>query len=86
MILAAFFGPLMLAIGFAVALGLRCVAALIAAVALSSEVGATDAEFLSAPLALASKKRDTALLRHRPLGRRALDSATELWDAQRVTV
>lgn len=86
MVLAAFRSSLVLAIGFAVALGLRCVAALVAAVALSSEIGATHAEHLPAPLALASKKRDTTLLRHRPLGRRALDSAAELWDAQDVTV
>lgn len=86
MVVTAFFGPLVLAIGFAVALGLRCVAALIAVVALSSEVGATDAKHLSAPVALASKQRDTSLPRHSPLGRRALDSAAELWDAQGVTV
>jgi hypothetical protein len=86
MVVTAFFGALVLAISLAVALGLRCIAALIAVVGLSSEVGTTHAEHFSAPLALASKKRDTTLPRHRPLGRRALDSAAELWDAQDVTV
>ena len=68
MILATLRAALMLAVRFAVALGLGFLAAAIAAVPLSSEVRTTDAEHCSAPAALSSKKGDTTLLHDRPLG------------------
>lgn len=85
MVLAALRCPLVLAIQLAVALCPSPVATAVAAVLLAAEVRATDSELDSAPLAHSSKKGN-ATLHHRSLGRRALDSALELWEAQEVTV
>jgi hypothetical protein len=83
MILATLRAALVLAVRFAVALCLSVFAAPIAAVPLPSEVRTTDAELCSTTAALSTKKGETILLHDRPpRGRRALDNAPELWDAQ----